>query len=87
MSLTTPTHLQAFNGQSGLLNQQTFLNCLQWQKWSPYKGKGAVSTLVVLLGREMAQPVPTKAFVQQVKTAAICMALNGIAVMCMATPM
>ena len=46
---------------SGFSDQQTLLlteNCLQYQKWSPCKGRVVVSTPVCAKRREMAQPVP-----------------------------
>ena len=49
-------------------------NCLEYQKWSPYIGRVAFSMPFVLKWREMAQPVPTKAFVQPAKVAPKCMA-------------
>ena len=42
---------------------------LQPQKWSPYKGRGAVSMGVVLKRREMAQ---TKVFLQPTKRTTMC---------------
>ena len=64
---------------SGLSDQWTLLpteSCLQCQNWSPYKGRGAVSTPVCV---KMAQPVLTMAFIQSAKTAAMCMACRDYA--------
>ena len=48
--------------------------CLQCQKWSLYKSRGAFLHPFMLKRREMAQLLPTKAFLQPAKTAAMCMA-------------
>ena len=61
-----------------LSDQQTLLlteNCLQCQKWSPYKGKEQFLHQFVLKRTELAQPVLTKAFLQPAKAAAMCTAL------------
>ena len=68
----TPTHLQ----WSGPSNQQMLLsteNCLIVPKWSPYKGRGAVSTPVC------AEKGRTKAFLQPTKTATTYTTCNNYA--------
>ena len=61
---------------SGLSDQWMLLpeKCLQCQKWSLYKSRGAFLHPFMLKRREMAQLLPTKAFLQPAKTAAMCMA-------------
>ena len=76
------THSLASLQWSGLSDQWTLLpteNGLQCLKWSPYKGRGAFSTLGCVKRREMAHPVPTNAFLQPVKTATMCTACHDYA--------
>ena len=57
--LYTPTLISELSA-SGLSNQWAFLlteNCLQCQKWNPYKRRGMILQLNVLKRREIAQPV------------------------------
>ena len=75
----------------GLSDQWMFLptqnlipteTCLQCQKRSPYKaykGRGAFLFPFVSKRSEMIQPVPTKAFLQPPKTAALCTVCHGYA--------
>lgn len=68
-TLNTPTHQRAFNGQ-GVLTQK----CPQYQKWCPNVGRGCLHPFL-LTWWETIPTVPTKAFLQQVKTA-MCMACH-----------
>ena len=72
------THsLAAFNGQ--LSSQQTLVqtkNCRQHQKWTPYKVRG-LFLYPFVHKRELAYPVPTKAFLQPSTTAPMCCYLEA----------
>ena len=66
------THSLASIQQSGPSEQSTLLwtkSCLNCQKRSPYKVKGALSTPFVQESRQKARPSLTKAFLQAAATA------------------
>jgi len=79
MTSSTPTHKKAYNGQGPPTSERfsRLKTAYSARNGAPREAEEPYLRPFVSKRREMAKPVPTKAFLQPAKAAAMCTAARG----------